>query len=63
VLEVEEFDGNPTVVTSRVTDLAGGGQTDMQFRYIKYDLGLPDDVFSERSLRTPPREWLQRSSD
>lgn len=63
VLEVEEFGGNPTVVTSRVIDLAGGGQTDMQFRYIKYDLGLPDDVFSERSLRTPPREWLQRSSD
>ncbi len=63
VLEVGEFDGNPTVVTSRVSDLRGGGQTDMQFRYIKYDLGLPEDVFSERSLRTPPRDWLQRSPD
>lgn len=60
VLEVEDIDGHPTVVTSRVSDLRSGGRTDMQFRYIAYDLGLPEDVFSERSLRTPPREWLQR---
>lgn len=63
VLEVENIDGHPTVVTSRVSDLSGGGQTDMQFRYIRYDIGLPEDVFTERSLRTPPREWLERPSD
>jgi outer membrane lipoprotein-sorting protein len=63
VLEVQEIDGHPTVVTSRVSDLLSGGQTDMQFRYVKYDIGLPADVFTERSLRTPPREWLQRSND
>jgi hypothetical protein len=32
----------------------------MQFRYIKYDVGLPDHVFTERSLRNPPGEWLDR---
>jgi outer membrane lipoprotein-sorting protein len=57
---VETIDGNPTVTTSRVSDLAGGGSTDMQFRYIKYDVGLPDQVFTERALRNPPDEWLQR---
>jgi hypothetical protein len=44
-------------------DLASGGQTDMQFRYIQYDLGFPEDIFTERSLRTPPREWLERPAD
>lgn len=60
VLAVEEIEGYPTVTLSRVSDLAGGGQTDMQFRYIDYDLGLEDSVFTERSLRNPPRQWLQR---
>jgi hypothetical protein len=61
VLDVETIDGNPTVTRSRVSDLAGGGQTDMQFRYIAYDIGLPADLFGERSLRTPPAEWLERA--
>ncbi len=60
VLGVEEFDGNPTVTTSRVSDLLTGGKTDMQFRYIKYDVGLSESVFTERSLRNPPRDWLAR---
>lgn len=60
VFETEEIDGYPTVTKSRVTDLVGGGRTDMQFRFIGYDVGLPDSVFSERALRNPPREWLER---
>ncbi|MCI0516665.1 MAG: outer membrane lipoprotein-sorting protein [Woeseiaceae bacterium] len=63
VVEVQEFGGHPTVTTSRVMDLAGGGQTDMQFRYIQYDVGIPQDIFTERSLRTPPREWLERPAE
>lgn len=60
VLEVEDIQGHPTVVTSRVSDLLGGGKTDMQFRYIAYDLDLPESVFTERSLRNPPKDQLQR---
>lgn len=60
VMRVEEIDGYPTVTLSRVSDLAGGGQTDMQFRNIDYDLGLEESVFTERSLRNPPRQWLRR---
>ena len=51
VLEVEDIDGHPTVTTSRVSDLLAGGKTDMQFRYIAYDIGIPAEVFTERSLR------------
>ena len=60
VLRVEEVEGHPTVTLSRVSDLAGGGQTDMQFRYIDYDLDLDESVFTERSLRNPPRRFLER---
>ncbi len=60
VTKVEDIDGYPTVITSRVTDLLGGGKTDMQFRHIKYDVGLPETVFTERSLRNPPPQWLER---
>jgi len=63
VLTVEAVDGHPTVTTSRVSDLLTGGQTDMQFRHIAYDLGIPEEVFTERSLRNPPQEWLQRPAN
>ena len=60
VLRVDEIEGYPTVTLSRVSDLISGGQTDMQFRYIDYDLGMEASVFTERSLRNPPRQWRQR---
>ena len=63
VIEVTDIQGYPTVTKSRVSDLDLGGHTDMQFRYIAYDTGMPGDVFTERSLRSPPREWLQRPAE
>jgi hypothetical protein len=35
----------------------------MEFRYTEYDVGLPEDIFSERYLRTPPVDWLRRSGE
>lgn len=55
-LAVEEVDGFPTVMRSRVQDLAGGGETVMEFSQIRYNIGLDDSLFSERYLRRPPRE-------
>ena len=57
-LAVEEIGGHPTVTKARVTDDAMGGETIAEFRYVDYDLELPDSVFTERSLREPPRSWL-----
>jgi len=60
VTKVETIDGYPTGTEVRMQDLDSGGETITQFRYSEYDVGLPDDIFSERSLRNPPREWLRR---
>jgi len=58
-LEVKEIQGFPTVVKSRVQDLKSGGNTVSEFSDVKYDLALPDDVFSERYLRRAPRKYLR----
>ncbi len=55
-LEVQQFDGVPTVTSSKVTDLAAGSSTMAQFKSVRYDIGLDEKIFSERYLRRPPRE-------
>ncbi len=60
VLEVEPIDGYPTATRMRMSDLEGGGHTLAEMRFTAYDLGIPDAAFTERALRNPPRQWLQR---
>ena len=57
--KVETIDGHPTVTRSRMRDLADGGETVMQYENVKYDIGIPEDVFTERYLRNPPRSYLR----
>ena len=55
-LKVEAIDGIPTVLESRVQDLATGGQTVSVFSNVAYDMGLKEDIFTERYLRRAPKE-------
>jgi len=55
-LEIEDIQGFPTVVKSRVRDLVSGGETLSIFKNIKYNIGLKENIFTERYLRRPPRE-------
>lgn len=59
-LKHEVVDGFVTVTEMKVSNLETGGYTISQMRFIKYNMGMPDSVFSERSLRTPPQQWLSR---
>ncbi len=59
VLQVKNIDGIATVMKSRITNLSNNSYTEMQFRHVKYNLGLPDNIFSERSMRTPHKAWLE----
>jgi outer membrane lipoprotein-sorting protein len=58
-LGVKELQGYMTVIKSKMTDLRTGGSTTMQYSSVEYDVGLSDDVFTERYLRTPPTEHLK----
>lgn len=59
-LEIESIDGHPTATQMKVSDLERDAYTLNEMRFIRYDIGLPEDVFTERSLRNPPRKWLER---
>ena len=57
-LEVSEIGGHPTVTKMKVSDLRTGGHSVIEFRDVQYDLGIPENVFTERTLRNPPRQWF-----
>jgi outer membrane lipoprotein-sorting protein len=59
VLKTKVIDGFTTVLHSKITQLSDNSYTEMQFRKVKYNVGLPDSIFSERSLRNPPKKWLR----
>lgn len=54
--KVETIQGFPTVTESVVKDLKTGGSTVNTFSNVKYDIGLKENIFTERFLRRPPRE-------
>lgn len=58
-LEVQDISGHPTVVRSKATDVERGGETVMEFSNVQYDIGLTDNIFTERYLRKPPMQWIQ----
>lgn len=58
-VRVEIIDGFATVVEARMDDAQLGGFTTMTYSSVDYDVGLPQDIFTERYLRTPPREYLR----
>lgn len=59
-LKIESINGIPTATRMKVSDLRTGGYTVNEMRFIAYDVGLPSTIFSERSLRNPPKKWLSR---
>lgn len=53
---VEVIQGYPTVMVSTVEDLNRNSKTVNTFSNVQYDVGLNENIFSERFLRRPPRE-------
>ncbi|MEX0915531.1 MAG: outer membrane lipoprotein-sorting protein [Wenzhouxiangellaceae bacterium] len=58
-LKVETIDGYPTVTNARMKSLETGSTTTMEYLSVEYDVGLPDDIFTERYLRRAPRDHLR----
>jgi len=58
-LAVKTIQGYTTVTKSQMTDLRTGGSTVVDYESVEYDVGLPDDLFTERYLRTAPAEFLK----
>ncbi|WP_138379238.1 outer membrane lipoprotein-sorting protein [Luteithermobacter gelatinilyticus] len=58
-LKVNPVDGHPTVTRAQMEDHRSGGKTVMEYTDVNYDTDLPEDIFSERYLRKPPRKYLR----
>lgn len=58
-LEVREIEGYQTVTRASMADERIGGKTVMSYERVDYDIDLPQDIFSERYLRQPPRKYLR----
>ncbi len=52
--KVEEIGGRWTVSARSMINGLTGHRTEVVFKSIRYDVGLSDELFSERSLRNPP---------
>lgn len=55
-LQVGIVQGHPTVMVAEARDLRSGTSTRNEFSKVEYDLGLKEQIFTERFLRRPPRE-------
>jgi len=51
---VEEIGGHWTVTRRTMRTLQSGKRTEVTFQEVSYDQSLPDNLFTERSLREPP---------
>ncbi len=58
VMKTATIQGKPTVVKAMVEDLDSKGATLIEFRGIKYDIDIPDTIFTERYLRRKPAQYI-----
>lgn len=58
-VEIRDVEGIPTVVRRRMENVRRGHRTDVEFGAVTYRVDLPADLFTERNLRQPPREWIE----
>ena len=57
--EVREVSGHWTVTRRSMRDAQSGHRTEVVYEEIEYDVGLTEDLFSERYLRRPPKRWIR----
>lgn len=58
-LQVDTIQGFPTVTKASMQDLKTGTTTVLSYSDVRYDVGLPENIFTERFLRRAPMEYLR----
>lgn len=56
--KIETIDGFPTITVRKMENIKKGGYTTVTFNHISYNVGVKEDIFTERYLKTPPREYI-----
>ncbi len=59
-LKLDNVQGYPTVVKAKMSDEKIGGHTLLEYEKVKYNIGIPEALFTERFLRRTPYKYLKR---
>lgn len=57
--EVKDVKGFPTVTKRMMKNMHSGHRTETTFTKVDYNIGIEDNLFSERFLKTPPKKWTE----
>jgi len=57
--EIKDINGIPTITTRVMENIKKETKTIVEFTQISYDVGIEDDVFTERYLKNPPRKYIK----
>jgi len=57
--EVNTIQGFPTTVRRTMKNVQTGHRTEVTYEEVKYNLALADSLFSERSLKNPPKAFAK----
>ena len=57
--ELKDINGILTITKRVMKNIKTGHHTKVTFQEVEYNLGMEDNMFSERYLRRPPLEWIR----
>ncbi len=58
--KIEVVDGITTIIVRTMHNIKKGGHTTVSFDKISYNVGVKDDIFTERYLKNPPRKYIKK---
>lgn len=58
-IKIEKISGYSTTTVRSMENLKKNSKTIVEFTSIKYDIGITEDIFTERYLKNPPREYIK----
>lgn len=57
--KIEPVQGTATIIERTMANVHNGHRTVVTFEEVDYNIGLKEDIFSERYLRSAPRQWIK----
>jgi len=56
--EIQTIQDTPTITKAVMKDLESERHTEITMKGVSYNAGITSDIFQERLLRRPPRQWI-----
>jgi len=57
--EIKDIQGFPVITKRTMKDVKTGHKTEVQYQKTEFNIGLDDDVFTERYLKKPLKKWIE----